>query len=297
MCWATIGTDTGGSIRIPAAACGIVGLKPSFGEIPTTGVLPLSSSLDHVGPLARTVSDAWTIYDVIRGHPPHEHQAHGPQGITLGRLGGYFLEKLDDDVRTQFGRTIERLELAGARVTDVNVSGAANIPGIYNSVSLPEAYAHHAATLATRRDDYTPGVAQRLESGRTIPTNVYMQAQSDRTVLRDRVDAALAKCDALVLPTLAIPAPLIGASTVHIGSVDEPIRPMTLRLTQLFNLTGHPAISIPCGFTRDGLPCGFQMVGRRQDTAALLAAALGCEPHISVTPFSCCGRRTATAAD
>ena len=296
MSWATIGTDTGGSIRIPAAACGIVGLKPSFGEVPTTGVLPLSASLDHVGPLTRTVSDAWTIYDVIRGHAPDKQQPHGPLGVTLGRLGGYFLEKLDDDVRAQFDGAIHRLELAGARVADVTIAGAANIPGIYNSVVLPEAYAHHAARLDARRNDYMPGVAERLESGRTVPRHAYVQAQTDRTVLRDRVDAALGKCDALILPALAIPAPLIGATTVRIGSKDEPIRPMMLRLTNLFNLTGHPAMSIPCGFTTDGLPCGFQMVGRRQDTSALLALALGCEPHITVEPFSCSGRRTATAA-
>ena len=126
-------------------------------------------------------------------------------------------------------------------------------------------------------DAFSRSVRSRLEMGERITRDDYIQGQSARAELRAAVDRELSKCDALVLPTLPIPPQKIGAETVTIGSVEEPLRPMTLRLTQLFNLTGHPAISLPCGATREGLPCGLQIVGRRQRTAELLQVALSCE--------------------
>jgi aspartyl-tRNA(Asn)/glutamyl-tRNA(Gln) amidotransferase subunit A len=287
--WASIGTDTGGSIRIPAAACGVVGLKPSFGDISTDGVVPLSASLDHVGPIARTISDAWDIYDVLAGIAGPPKTAAAPRSLRLGRLGGYFLERLDDDVRKQFEEALDRLRAAGASIIDVEIPGAAQSPSIYVNVVLPEAYAYHATTIASVPEKYCDGVAARLQMGRRISADDYVKAQRDRAGLRADVEHALAECDALVLPTLPIPAPLIGADTIRVGETDEPVRPMMLRLTQLFNLTGHPALSMPCGLTRQGLPCGFQMVGRLKATRELLAVALGCEPHVTLTPPRCVG--------
>jgi aspartyl-tRNA(Asn)/glutamyl-tRNA(Gln) amidotransferase subunit A len=281
MGWASIGSDTGGSIRIPSAACGVVGLKPSFGEVPLTGVVPLSVSLDHVGPIASSVIDAWTLFSVIADAALPQPSGLPVRGVRLGKLGGYFLAKLDTGVRQEFEASVERLSGAGANISDVGLETAPDVPSTYVNVVLPEAYAYHARLLDEVPEQFSEGVRTRLQMGKEISRQDYVTAQSDRSVLRAAVDRALAGCDALVLPTLPIPAPKIGATTVPIGGDQEPLRPLMLRLTQLFNLTGHPAISLPCGSTSEGLPVGLQLVGRLGKTAELLDLAMRCEPHVT----------------
>jgi aspartyl-tRNA(Asn)/glutamyl-tRNA(Gln) amidotransferase subunit A len=149
------------------------------------------------------------------------------------------------------------------------------------NVALTEAYAYHADALSKRPGEFSDSVRTRLEMGAHISREDYLQAQGDRAQMRHAVDKALSQCDALVLPTMPIPPQLVGATTVSIDGREQPLRPLTLKLTQLFNLTGHPAISLPCGETRDGLPCGFQIVGRRQQTPDLLEVALSCEGYVS----------------
>ena len=281
MGWASIGSDTGGSIRIPASACGVVGLKPTFAEISTVGVVPLSVSLDHLGPIAQTVSDAWTIYAALTGTALPPTSARSMKNVRLGRLGGYFQEKLDVDVRARFEESLQRLTDAGASIVDIDLGRLPDIPLTYVNVVLPEAYAYHAEALEQAPEEFGRNVRSRLEMGGQISRDDYVRAQGDRAPMRTAVDKALSDCDALVLPTLPIPPQQIGATTVMIGSVEEQLRPLTLRLTQLFNLTGHPALSLPCGATRDGLPCGLQLVGRRQHTTELLDVALSCEAFVS----------------
>jgi aspartyl-tRNA(Asn)/glutamyl-tRNA(Gln) amidotransferase subunit A len=284
MGWASIGTDTGGSIRIPASACGVVGLKPTFGEISTAGVVPLSVSLDHVGPIARTVVDAWSIYSVLADAPPPPATPHQESGFRLGQLTGYFLEKLDDEVRQRFREAIDRLRAQGATVVDIELGNIPEIAKTYAHVALAEAVSVHLKTLNDAAADLGAGVRNRLEAGRGISQEDYIHAQSDRSIMRAAVDRALSRCDALILPTLPILPPRIGESTITLGSQAELARPLTLRLTQLFNLTGHPAISLPCGRTREGMPCGLQLVGRRNQTVGLLTLAAGCEMHLPPHP-------------
>ncbi|MSO57197.1 MAG: amidase [Acidobacteria bacterium] len=279
--WASIGSDTGGSIRIPAAACGVVGLKPAFGEIPTTGVVPLSVSLDHVGPITRSVRDAWMLYGVLKGTGDLPTAPEPVSLLRLGKLGGYFADLLDADVRSQFANAIDRLKAAGVSLRDVRVASTSEIAATYVNVALPEAFAYHAKALEAHPEGYSLSIRERLQKGRDIPAEAYIEAQRIRAILRAEVDAALMDCDALVLPTLPIPAPQIGAETVDVEGVLQAVRPTMLRLTQLFNLTGHPAISLPCGNTAEGLPCGLQLVGRRQETVRLLGTALSCETHVT----------------
>lgn len=281
MGWASMGTDTGGSIRIPASACGVVGLKPGFGEITTVGVVPLSVSLDHVGPLAANVGDAWAIYDALTGSTHVPSSAGSMAGLRLGKLGGYFLETLDDDVRARFDEALSRLTNAGAAIVDVDLGRLPDIPTTYINVALPEAFAYHAETLKRVPEKFGRNVRTRLEMGEQISRDAYFKGQHDRGQMRSAVDRALSRCDALVLPTTPIPPQPVGATTAVVGSSEQPLRPLTLRLTQLFNLTGHPAISIPCGETRDGLPCGLQLVGRHKYTSALLQVALSCEAFVT----------------
>ncbi len=281
MAWASVGTDTGGSIRIPAAACGVVGLKPTFGEVPCDGVVPLAPSLDHAGPLARCVADVRLVFRALRGTDPALPAAREPVTRRLGCPRPFFLDRLDAEVRATFEQAAERLRDAGWDVRDAPVGHAEDTPAVCLHLLLPEAAAAHAHGLDRHADRYCADVRLRLELGRYVMAEDYVRAQRGRTVLATAVDAALAGCDALVLPALALPAPRLGAATVEIDGRPEPLRPLTLRLTQLFNATGHPAVSIPCGSTGGGLPCGLQLVGRRDRTDHLLDVAEACEAALS----------------
>jgi aspartyl-tRNA(Asn)/glutamyl-tRNA(Gln) amidotransferase subunit A len=281
MALATIGTDTGGSIRIPAAACGTVGLKPSLGDVSIDGVVPLSRTLDHVGPLTQSVADASLVYHALLGDAGARPPAPMPvSGLRLAVPRKYFCDLLDDDVRARFEEALDRLRKAGAHVDDIDIRHATDIAPVYLHIVLADAAAYHATMLDTMPEKYTPPVRLRLEMGRYVLAEDYVRALAGREVLRREVDAALAQHDALVLPTLPIPAPLFGANSVQIGSQAEPVRNLMLRLTQLFNVTGHPAISLPAGRTSGGLPCAVQLVGGRSQTDSLLRVALACETWI-----------------
>jgi aspartyl-tRNA(Asn)/glutamyl-tRNA(Gln) amidotransferase subunit A len=295
MALATVGTDTGGSIRIPAAACGVVGLKPTYGEVSVDRVVPLSRTLDHVGPLARSVTDAWLVYRGLvgalggsalasqSGGTPRAADILAPapiSGLRLAVPSLYFCDVLDDEIRARFEESLNRLRAAGARVDDTDIAHASDAPPVYLTLVLADAAAYHAATLETVPERYTPAVRMRLEMGRYVLAEDYSRALNGRDVLRREVDAAVAGHDALVLPTLPIPAPPLGAGSVPVGGTVEPVRNLMLRQTQLFNLTGHPAISLPCGRTAGGLPCGLQLVGARMHTEALMRTALACEPFL-----------------
>jgi aspartyl-tRNA(Asn)/glutamyl-tRNA(Gln) amidotransferase subunit A len=284
MVLASIGTDTGGSIRIPASACGIVGFKPAFGEVSTEGVVPLSRTLDHVGPFAQSVGDAWVMYHALLGArltPPL--RVRPLAGVRFGLPRAYFLDLLDADVRARFEEAVAGLRAAGARVDEVEIAHASTASAVYRHIHGPEGAAYHATLLDTVPEKYTPTVRERLETGRSVPAVDYLRALSERELLRSEVDGVLDGRDALVLPTLPIPAPPIRADTIVVDGTEQQVRAVMLRNTQLFNLTGHPAISLPCGRTSDGLPCGLQLVGRRTIAAeALFTIALGCETQLSV---------------
>jgi aspartyl-tRNA(Asn)/glutamyl-tRNA(Gln) amidotransferase subunit A len=276
---ASIGSDTGGSIRIPAAACGVVGLKPSFGEVPLDGVIPLSVSLDHVGPLARSVQDAAWLWAVLAGQPHHDFgRPPEPASIRLCRLTGYF-SHLADDVRAPFERALSDLRRGGVVLIDGEIPHCETIMPAYVNLALPEAAHYHAIYRERQAADYAPNVRARLEQGAAVPAIDYLSARETQDTLRRAVDARLDDCDALVLPTLPIVAPPIGAADVPIDSGDRlPVRSAMLRQTQLFNLTGHPAISLP--IRTSGWPVGFQLVGKAGQTARLLAIAQVIEPVV-----------------
>ena len=279
MCFGSIGTDTGGSIRIPAAACGTVGLKPTYGEVSCEGVVPLSRTCDHAGPLTRTVADARLMFGALIGRSIAASRPSRP--ARLGVPGGYLLARLDHDVRLALAATRSALAAAGHALEDVEIPSAGITPDVYLHIVLPEASQYHAPMLATDAERYSPGVRLRLEMGRYVLAEDYVRAMELRRQLTAQVDAALGRYDALLLPALAIPAPLLGAATVDIDGTPEPVRAAMLRLTQLFNLTGHPAIAIPAGTTTGGLPIGMQLVGRRGGTPELLALAEALEAQIA----------------
>jgi aspartyl-tRNA(Asn)/glutamyl-tRNA(Gln) amidotransferase subunit A len=274
---ASIGTDTGGSIRIPAAACGVVGLKPTFGEVPTDGVVPLSWSLDHAGPLARSVQDAAWLWAALTERPASTVVPRPAGSLRLAQLTGYFAV-LSADVRAPFEAALDQLRARGTSVIDQTLVHAETIASAYVNIVLPEAAVCHARYLDARAGDYTPLVRGRIETGRTISAVDYLTAKRTCGELRHEVDTILSGCDALVLPTLPIVAPLIGTTEVTMDSVSGnrvPVRSAMLRLTQLFDMTGHPAISLP--LRTGGLPVGLQLVGQRDETAKLLEIAAAVE--------------------
>ena len=284
MCFGSVGTDTGGSIRIPSAACGTVGLKATIGELSCDGVVPLSTTLDHVGPMARTVTDAAVLFQAMGGFLPvplRPAEGHRTFGVPVS----YFCDRLDPGVRASLERTRRDLERAGHRVADVSIAHADATASVYLHIVLPEASAYHAPMLDARPDAYSPGVRLRLEMGRYLLAEDYVRALTLREELRKAVDGALEGIDALLLPALAITAPPLGAASVDVDGVREPTRAVMLRLTQLFNITGHPAIAIPAGLA-GGWPVGLQLVGRRGHTADLLALAAAAEPYITAGPGS-----------
>ncbi len=279
MCFGSVGTDTGGSIRIPAAACGIVGLKPTLGELSCEGIVPLSTSLDHVGPMTRTVADAAVMFEAMGGAVRAPLQPV-PGRRTFGVPVPYFCDRLEPGVRAALERTRGNLTAAGHDVADVAIAHADWTPDVYLHIVLPEASAFHARTLESHPDRYSPGVRLRLEMGRYVLAEDYVRAMTLRARLAEAVDAALEGVDALLLPALAITAPPLGAASVEVDGAREPIRAVMLKLTQLFDITGHPAIAIPAG-TAGELPVGMQLVGRRGRTADLLALAAAVEPYIT----------------
>ncbi|MCY4076717.1 MAG: amidase [Acidobacteria bacterium] len=284
MALASIGTDTGGSIRIPASACGVVGLKPAFGEVRTDGVLPLAPSLDHVGPIARSVPDAELVYRALREPAGRGADAGGPPAPVparprLGVPRRYFLDLLEPSVAESFRSAVERLADAGCHIADADIPHAADAGPVYLHTQLPEASACHRALLERHGDSLSQEVRLRLQLGRYVLAEDYVRAQRGRAVLTREVDAALERSDALLLPVLPIVPPRLGVARVAVGGTTVDVRPLTLRLTQLFDLTGHPAITVPCGLA-GGLPAGLQLVGRRNGTDALLALAAAYEDVI-----------------
>lgn len=274
MSLGTIGSDTGGSIRIPAAACGLVGLKPAWGEVSLEGVVPLSSTLDCVGPLATTVEDAWVLLDGLAGK---RSAMPDVPALASGRalVPWHLLESaVDADVRRVFDAALDRLRTAGLRTDEATLSTAPTFMPTYFTIVMAEAIAYHAPRMAAHAAEYTPRVRVRLDGVAPPPADAYAAALDQRAVIEREVDALVGTGDILVLPALAIEPPPIGAESVKAGGLDMPVRAAMLRLTQPFNMSRHAALTLPCGTTSTGFPVGFQIVARSSADAVAWGRAM-----------------------
>jgi aspartyl-tRNA(Asn)/glutamyl-tRNA(Gln) amidotransferase subunit A len=282
----TLGSDTGGSIRIPASLCGLTGLKPTYGRVSRAGVLPLSWSLDHVGPMCRSARDCALMLGAIAGYDPRDPTASvlpvpdyaaaltgQVKGLRVGLLRAFFLESAAPEVRAAVEVALRALEDMGAVVSEVALDSASMAAGVSSAVLASEAYAYHEPWLRTRRQDYGDDVRQRLLVGAFFSAADYLKGQRMRTLLRDEVDHVLGKLDVLACAATPIAAPVVGQEEVAFGGDRVPVRSSLIRYTRLFNLTGHPAASVPCGFTSEGLPIGLQLIGRPFDEATVLRVA------------------------
>ncbi|HSB69575.1 MAG TPA: amidase [Candidatus Methylomirabilis sp.] len=283
LCAGALGTDTGGSVRIPASLCGIVGLKPTYGRVSRAGVIPLAWSLDHIGPMARSVADAALLLQVLAGRDPADPStAEVPvpdyrvamradlRGLRLGLLRDLFFEKLDAEVRAAVEAAGRALEGLGASAEEVRLPRIQHAGPATFAIIASEAMAYHEPYLKTRAGEYGPDVRARLTTGQFILASQYLKAQRARQVIRADVDALLTRLDALLLPTTSIPAPDIDAPAVTVDGLTDDPRAWLTRCTRPINLTGHPALSVPCGLTAGGLPIGLQLVGRHFEEATLL---------------------------
>jgi Asp-tRNA(Asn)/Glu-tRNA(Gln) amidotransferase A subunit family amidase len=269
-----VGTDTAGSIRIPAACCGIVGFKPSYDAIPRDGVLDLAFSLDHVGPMGRSVDDCAAMFTAMLDLKAIPRWTRSDlAGVTLVRLGGYFAAPLDDEVRQALDDAIAALKGEGARCIERSIEGMELGPAIQFNTICPESSAFHAERLRARGADYGEDVRVRLEIGMFLPGPWYVKAQRMRRVLADRMEAALRDADVFILPTMRAPAPPVGAARASIGGKDFALHTAVTNLTGPFNLTGLPAISVPWAKSKDGVPICLQIVGARGRDWDVLAIA------------------------
>ncbi len=283
MCFGALGTDSGGSIRGPAALCGVVGLKSTYGRVSLAGVVPLSWSVDHAGPLARTVEDVALLLTAIAGHDPRDPASaavpvpdfcaelgRGVQGLRLGLLRAPQSERAAPEVRAAVERAARRLADAGAEVVEVEASLLAEADAISFTVMGAEAAAYHLERLRVQPDRFGADVFERLAAGAVLPAVDYVQAQRARSRLIAQVEAWFTRVDAVLLPAAARTAPEIGPDAARqMRAYPSPRRP--------FNLTGHPAVSVPCGVDAHGLPIGLQVVGRYWDEATVLRVAAAWE--------------------
>ncbi|MDQ6681020.1 MAG: amidase, partial [Pseudomonadota bacterium] len=261
---AAVGTDTAGSIRIPAACCGITGFKPSYDALPRRGVLDLAPSLDHVGPMGRSVEDCAALFAAMLDLPAVPAWRYDDlSAIGVARLRGFFDGPLDGDVRAAVDAAVLALTQDGARCTEQQVEGIELAGAIQLNTICAEATAVHAERLREHGARMGEDVRVRLEIGQFLPGPWYVKAQRLRARLVARIDALFAGADVLLCPTLRTPAPPVGASQVDIGGTSYPLHTAVTSLTLPFNLAGLPAISIPWTRSKDGVPVCLQVVGAR----------------------------------
>jgi aspartyl-tRNA(Asn)/glutamyl-tRNA(Gln) amidotransferase subunit A len=284
ICYGSIGTDTGGSIRIPAALCGVVGFKPGTGRVSVEGVVPLSTRLDFVGPLARAVHDAALLLEPIfergKAEPRLPAARKSPSRANKFRLGvpkEFFLDLISQDVHIAFDEAVRSLQKQGVQVKAVSIPLLNETEEAGNQIAWAEATHYHqqAGWFPARSADYGEDVRTRLEMGTKVSATAYLQALESRDKFIRQFHQAMtaAEVDALVVPTTPIAAPLIGEESTPIGKTNHPTRALLLRLNRPANLAGIPAVSVPCGLTSAGLPVGLQLIGAVTSEPLLLRIA------------------------
>jgi len=282
LCYGALGSDTGGSIRIPAALCGTVGMKPTFGLVSKSGVFPLCWSLDHVGPITSTVEDNAMMLNVLAGHDPEDPYSldlpaedftrnlrRGLPGAGIGLPTSFYFDHVDEEVGALVSEAVEVFRSLGARVRE------AEIPNLWDTLKAQrlilgaEAYAVHEKRLENEPEAFGEEVRERLMEGERPKAYRYANARRRGMLASVEFDRVLESVDVLLTPTLPIAATQIGQREVSIGDYDESVRSALTRYTGPTDLTGHPSLSIPCGSTASGLPVGLQLIGRHFDEATL----------------------------
>jgi aspartyl-tRNA(Asn)/glutamyl-tRNA(Gln) amidotransferase subunit A len=280
LCFGSLGSDTGGSIRVPAALCGIVGLKPTFGRVSTKGVIPLSWSLDHAGPMARTVRDVALLLTYIAGYDTGDlNSANVPaygfmeflgadvRGWRIALAQDEFIATSDTEVLTAVHDAAKAFEKLGAQVTIIDFSQARHIREVSRIILHSDAAAFHRQRLQDTPDDFMPSLVPRLKRGLEHTAVEYVLAKREQQCIKQEFESFFANYDLMLMPTTPQAACLF----------DDPEAFELARFTAAFNLIGVPALSVPCGFTQSGLPIGLQLIAHHWDEARLLRAGYAYE--------------------
>jgi aspartyl-tRNA(Asn)/glutamyl-tRNA(Gln) amidotransferase subunit A len=294
LCAGSLGTDTGGSIRIPAAFCGIVGLKATHGRISLFGVTPLSWSLDHIGPMTRTVQDAALMLQALAGPDPRDlGSSEAPasdytakltgelKGLRLGVPSRFFPEYTDPEVKNAFDAAVKMFAGLGAQLEEVTLPGLDEAWPIAQVLMNGEANVWHEPYLQKQAEDYAPQVRKFLERGKSTLATDYVKAQRAQARLRRDMLVACNRVDALLTPGELIPPPAHDARSVLIDGRETSLMSALISATCPFNVTGQPALTIPCGFTIGGLPIALQIVGKHFDEATVLQVGHAYEARTS----------------
>lgn len=285
LCFGSLGSDTGGSIRFPSACCGIVGVKPTYGKVSRYGVFPLGETLDHVGPMTRSVADAAAILRTIAGFDPHDPTTrretardymdtldNGARGLRVGVDEQYCSRDVDPAVRTAVLAAVDVLRDLGAEIHEVDVSGINDATPLWYAMCAAEAAAAHAETFPARADEYGPTFRAFLERGVTVTGAHYVKAHVARQHTRRLIDDTLQTVDMLLCPAMPTP-PMPVEDFSPQATFPEERAPALLAFTAPMDLSGSPTVTVPCGFSEDGLPLGMQLVGRHGEEGTILQAA------------------------
>lgn len=294
LCAASLGTDTGGSIRTPSALCGVVGLKPTFGRVSKYGVIPLAWSLDHVGPLTRGVEDAAIILEVIAGYDPNDpttkdkpveayrsQLGSGVKGLKIGVPTNYYFDDVDPEVEARVRAAIKTFEDLGGEVIDVSIPELALAMFAEMVTISTEASAYHHETLAANPAGYGDDVRLLLQGGELITAVQYVKAQQARRVIQEGFGRAFAQVDVLVAPTVPITAPRIGQKQVNVNGKMKDVVMQFMGWAAPCNLAGLPSVSVPVGLSTDGLPVAIQVIGKPFAEGTILKVAAAYEQQSS----------------
>ncbi len=282
------GTDTGGSIRIPASFCGITGLKPTYERISRAGVLPLGLTLDHIGPMARTVRDTAIAFDSMLDEPL---EAVPPanvdiKGLRIGLPKNFYFDRLDLDVAAAVRNAVQTVAALGARIVDIKVPDIDALNAVARIVLLVEAAANLRPHL-DRRGDFGSDVLALLDQGRLLSALDYVDAQRLRKILSDEFSELWPQVDCILIPATPTAAPKIGETTMQVGGVVDDVRLATSRCMRGINALGIPSLAMPCGFSASGLPLGLQLLGAPQHEAMLLRVGAALEDALGVISRPC----------
>lgn len=281
MAYATIGTDTGGSIRIPASACGVVGMKPTFGLVSKYGIHNTAYTMDHPGPMTKTVYDNAVMLNVLAGFDERDPDSLKTEKEDYTRLIGksvakkiiglptYFYKNIDDEVANAIKLVTKVYEKLGAQVKEVRIDEIDTISQYQVFTIQAEAYAVHEEKLRYHSSKYDKELFERLDSSKNLPAYQYVIAQQNRLELTERFNKIFEDVDVLLTPTLPILPTNIDQREVTIGQYKESVRNALLKFTSPVNYTGNPALNVPCSYSRNGLPIGFQLIGKHGDEAQL----------------------------
>ena len=282
-CFGAVGTDTGGSIRLPSAINGVTGIRPTYGRVSNHGIIPLAWSMDTAGPMTRTVEDCALMFGVMAGHDPKDPTtaarpgadysaglSGGVRGLRIGVVPGYFFHHVQAPVRDAVQAALATFESLGAQIVEIEIENIHGNISAQLTIESAEPSTYHQRWLRERPQDYGDDVRALLEVGELLLATHYLQAQRYRTLLRNEFINAFRKVDAFVCPTLPFTATKLGATTVVIeNGVEEDMLSAIMQFTGIASLTGLPALNVPCGFDADGMPIGMQLIGRPFDEAML----------------------------